>query len=98
MSFTGCDHRPPPNPLPSPQAHSFPRLSGIVGLSVVRLLRYYVHVTKCLPDTTHKQSPKKTVLSKVLRFKGTSYDSVVMSKQSGLNLVEQLYRTGMNEL
>ena len=37
---------------------------------------YYVRVTKCLLGKTHKQNPDQIVLNKVLRLKGTSYDTL----------------------
>lgn len=36
----------------------------------------YAHVTKCHPDTKYKQSPKQTVLNKILMNNGTPYETL----------------------
>lgn len=44
----------------------------------MRILVYFIDAIKCLSDTMWKQSPNQTALHKVLRLKGTQYDSYTM--------------------
>ena len=60
----------------------------------LRFLTHYLHVTKCLPDPKHKQSPGQTVLNDVPRHKGTPYDTFLTLLQS-LNLIMHAAALGM---
>lgn len=44
--------------------------------NVLKFLAYYVHVTKWLLDTKYEQNPNQTELNKVVRQKGTPYDTL----------------------
>ena len=61
----------------SPEVNRVPRFpNAIIGIrnkvfqytGIIRSLIHYVHITKCLLDTKHKQNPDHTVLNEVIRL------------------------------